>query len=52
MLANGRQGDKRSTSRLISAIERGGQEAGAVLSQIWSSTGKARIIGEIGRAHV
>ena len=48
MLANGRQGDKRSTSRLISAIERGGQEAGAVLSQIWSSTGKARIIGVTG----
>lgn len=48
LLANGRQGDKRSTSRLISAVERGGQEAQAVLAKLWPHTGKAKIVGVTG----
>lgn len=48
LLANGQQGDKRSTSRLISAIERGGQEAQAVLAKLWPHTGKAKIVGVTG----
>ena len=48
LLAGGMQGDKRSISRLISVIERGGQEAQAVLAKLWPHTGKARIIGVTG----
>lgn len=48
LLANGQQGDKRSTSRLISAVERGGQEAQAVLAKLWPHTGKAKIVGVTG----
>ena len=48
LLEKGLQGDKRSVSRLISAIERGGQEAGAVLSKLWPHTGKAKIVGVTG----
>lgn len=48
LLEKALQGDKRSVSRLISAIERGGQEAGAVLSQLWPHTGKAKIVGVTG----
>lgn len=48
LLANGLQGDKRSISRLISAVERGGQEAQTVLARLWPHTGKAKIIGVTG----
>ncbi len=48
LLQQGQQGDKRSTSRLISAIERGGQEAQSVLQTIWPHTGKAKIVGVTG----
>lgn len=48
LLAKGQQGDKRSTARLISAIERGGDEAGAVLAKLWPHTGKAKILGVTG----
>lgn len=48
LLAKGQQGDKRSTARLISIIERGGEEAEAVLAKLWSHTGKAKIIGITG----
>lgn len=48
LLAEGRQGNKRAVSRLISAVERGGQDAQAVLSRLWSHTGKARVIGVTG----
>lgn len=48
LLARGQQGDKRSTARLISAIERGGDEAAATLAKLWPHTGKAKIIGITG----
>ena len=48
LLAAGQQGDKRSTARLISVIERGGEEAEAVLAKLWTHTGKAKIIGITG----
>lgn len=48
LLAKGQQGDKRSTARLISTIERGGEEAQAVLAKLWPHTGKAKIIGVTG----
>ena len=48
LLAKGQQGDKRSTARLISVIERGGEEAQAVLAKLWPHTGKAKIIGVTG----
>ena len=48
LLAKGLQGDKRSVSRLISAVERGGQEAQDVLAKLWPHTGKAKIIGVTG----
>ena len=48
LLARGQQGDKRSTARLISLIERGGEEAQAVLAKLWNHTGKAKIIGITG----
>lgn len=35
-------------SRLISAIERGGEEAQAVLARLWPHTGKAKVIGVTG----
>lgn len=48
LLTKGMQGDKRSVSRLISAIERGGEEAQAVLARLWPHTGKAKVIGVTG----
>ena len=48
LLAKGQQGDKRSTARLISMIERGGEEAQATLAKLWPHTGKAKIIGVTG----
>lgn len=48
LLEKGLQGDKRSISRLISAVERGGQEAQAVLAKLWPHTGKAKIVGVTG----
>ena len=48
LLALGQQGDKRSTARLISIIERGGEEAEAVLAKLWNHTSKAKIIGITG----
>ena len=48
LLEKGLQGDKRSISRLISVIERGGEQAEAVLAKLWPHTGKARIIGITG----
>lgn len=48
LLSRGQQGDKRSTARLISAIERGGEEAQAVLAKLWPHTGKAKILGITG----
>lgn len=48
LLAKGQQGDKRSTARLISIIERGGEEAEAVLAKLWNHTSKAKIIGITG----
>ena len=48
LLNGGMQGEKRSVSRLISVIERGGQEAGAALSTLWPHTGKAKIVGVTG----
>lgn len=48
LLAEGQKGNKRATSRLISVIERGGQEGQAALAAIWPSTGKARVLGVTG----
>lgn len=48
LLTAGQQGDKRATARLISAIERGGDEAAATLAALWPHTGKAKIIGVTG----
>lgn len=48
LLAEGQKGNKRATSRLISVIERGGQEGQAALAAIWPATGKARVLGVTG----
>ena len=48
LLAKGQQGDKRSTARLISMIERGGSESEATLAKLWPHTGKAKIVGVTG----
>ena len=48
LLTDGLQGNKRAVSRLISAVERGGQDAQTVLSRLWPHTGKARVIGVTG----
>lgn len=48
LLAKGQQGDKRSTARLISIIERGGSEGEAALAKLWPHTGKAKIVGVTG----
>ncbi len=48
LLAKAQQGDKRSTARLISGVEAGGEAAEAVLSKLWSHTGRAKVIGITG----
>ena len=48
LLENGLKGDKRSVSRLISAVERGGEEGQAVLAKLWPHTGKAKVVGVTG----
>lgn len=48
LLAAGRAGNKRAVARLISAVERGGEEAQEVLTQCWPMTGGAKIFGITG----
>lgn len=48
LLALGRAGNKRAAARLISAVERGGEEARSVLTQCWPMTGGAKVFGLTG----
>lgn len=48
LLTQARAGDKRSTARLISAVERGDEEARTVLTKLWPLTGGARVFGITG----
>lgn len=41
-------GDKRAAARLISLVERGGEEANEVLTQLWARTGCAQVFGITG----
>ena len=48
LLALGRAGNKRAAARLISTVERGGEEAWSVLTQCWPMTGRAKVFGLTG----
>lgn len=48
LLALGRAGNKRAAARLISTVERGGEEAWSVLTQCWPMTGRAKVSGLTG----
>lgn len=44
----GQQGNPRAVSRLISRVERGGQEGHETLAAVWPYTGRAKLIGVTG----
>jgi LAO/AO transport system kinase len=48
LVEEARAGSKRAVAKLVSAVERGGSEAGEVLRELWPHTGGARVIGITG----
>lgn len=48
LIAQGKSGNKRAVSRLITHLERGGETAAAVRSALWQYTGNAVVLGLTG----
>jgi LAO/AO transport system kinase len=48
LVARGLAGEQQAVARLISVVERGGQEAWAALSQLYPHTGRAQLVGITG----